>query len=342
MIPRASALLSVLIGMAACAAPPEDSTTADEADHAVVLVLHHVAEDTPPSTSLSPARFEALLELIDRNGFRVVDLGELVTRLGAGRRVPNHAVAITFDDGYRSVFETAWPMLAERGWPFTVFVTPDAVGGGVYMTAEQIESLREAGVTIANHGATHASFPGLDGATRAAEFDGFAARFGSRDGLRSDLFAWPYGEFDAATSAALAQRGWLGFGQQSGAVGVGSDFTATPRYPISARMSDAAVLMRLRSRPLPLQPIMPQDRVVDSDDPAPTLAFTLGEGDFDAGRLGCFTETGAALAISRDSAIRRVTMPDGLEKGRHKTTCTAPHESDTDVVYWYSYLWLYR
>nr|WP_229520728.1 MULTISPECIES: polysaccharide deacetylase family protein [unclassified Massilia] len=54
--------------------------------------------------------------------FNVLPLGEAITRLGNGS-LPPRAVAITFDDGYRTVHELALPILRERGLPATVFVT---------------------------------------------------------------------------------------------------------------------------------------------------------------------------------------------------------------------------
>jgi peptidoglycan/xylan/chitin deacetylase (PgdA/CDA1 family) len=54
--------------------------------------------------------------------FNVIPLEEAVASL-VKERMPPRAVAITFDDGYRSIHELALPILRERGLPATVFVT---------------------------------------------------------------------------------------------------------------------------------------------------------------------------------------------------------------------------
>lgn len=340
MLVRALLVGLVVTAIARAAEPDARSGVETRADHAVILLFHHVATDTPPATSISPERFEALLELIEREGFRVLGLPELVARLREGAPVPDNAVAITFDDGYRSVHDHALPMLAARNWPFTVFVNRATIGGGVYMDLAALRGVQAAGATIANHGDTHASFATLAAADRGREFDGFDAIALSGPGVRRDLFAWPYGEFAQPAQRDLAARGWIGFGQQSGAVGPASDFTALPRHPISASMSDADVLMRLRSRPLPLRPSGSVRHVIAAGGPSPVLEFTLGGGAYDPTRLGCFTGTGQRLSIDRSNGTYAVSMPAALAPGRHRTTCTAPGRDGE--IWWYSHPWIVR
>ena len=101
-----------------------------------VLLYHHVSDETPGSTSVSPATFEAHLQLIKEEGYEVVPVSRIVDALVNGSEMDSRWVAITFDDAYESVGSTAAPMLAERGWPFTVFISTDFVddGYGLYLS----------------------------------------------------------------------------------------------------------------------------------------------------------------------------------------------------------------
>ena len=92
---------------------------------AVVLQYHHVSDETPASTSTSPERFAMHLEYLSEAGFDIVPLHDLVDALRAGQPLPDKAAAITFDDGYISIYDTAWPMLKAKGWTFTVFVNTE-------------------------------------------------------------------------------------------------------------------------------------------------------------------------------------------------------------------------
>ncbi len=122
----------------------------------VVLQYHHVSDSTPPATTTSVSLFRKQLDMIDDLGLEVVPLLEGTRNTRNGNQPEENRIAITFDDAYDSVFHQAAPMLAERDYPYTVFVNTDAVGGRGYMTWDQIRELAaRPGVTIANHSADH-------------------------------------------------------------------------------------------------------------------------------------------------------------------------------------------
>ncbi len=60
----------------------------------------------------------------------VLALDEALDLASRGKRLPRRAVCITFDDGYRSTYAHAFPILARLGLPATVFVTTGAIDGG--------------------------------------------------------------------------------------------------------------------------------------------------------------------------------------------------------------------
>ncbi|MDX1696620.1 MAG: polysaccharide deacetylase, partial [Ketobacteraceae bacterium] len=62
---------------------------------AVILQYHHVSDETPPITSISPALFKAHLKYIKDNGFSVWPLTKLVSALQAGEEIPDKVVSIT-------------------------------------------------------------------------------------------------------------------------------------------------------------------------------------------------------------------------------------------------------
>ncbi|HEX7762143.1 MAG TPA: polysaccharide deacetylase, partial [Cellvibrio sp.] len=102
-------LMRVVLAMIACMTLP--------ASAAVVILYHHVSDTTPKSTSISPAAFEAQMDYLAKNNFTVVPLLELTEKLRKGEPLPDKTVAISFDDSYASVYESAFPRLKKRGWP---------------------------------------------------------------------------------------------------------------------------------------------------------------------------------------------------------------------------------
>jgi peptidoglycan/xylan/chitin deacetylase (PgdA/CDA1 family) len=98
----------------------------------VVVTYHRVVErfsarvDHIPSMFVSRAMLERHLDWLGRH-YHIVTLDELGQRLESGRtRRP--LAAVTFDDGYRDVYENAFPLLQRKGIPAAVFVVTDLVG----------------------------------------------------------------------------------------------------------------------------------------------------------------------------------------------------------------------
>ena len=97
---------------------------------ALVVSFHGVVEriDHPEIqvNHLELASFERIVDHI-RERFTVVSLDDLSAALAGEARLPAHAAVLTFDDGYRSVFEHVDPILRRHGLPYAVFVPPGLV-----------------------------------------------------------------------------------------------------------------------------------------------------------------------------------------------------------------------
>jgi peptidoglycan/xylan/chitin deacetylase (PgdA/CDA1 family) len=72
----------------------------------------------------------------------------------AGQNLPN-SVCITFDDGWAGAFKIALPMLVERGWKATFFITRDFVNRKGFCDRDMIIEAARQGMTIGVHGTTH-------------------------------------------------------------------------------------------------------------------------------------------------------------------------------------------
>lgn len=98
-----------------------------------ILAYHGVDSLSDPVVNgddlqVNPLVFRAQMEELKRN-FNVVSLGALVVALNDGGEIPERAVAITFDDGYRNNLTIAAPILKEYGFPATFFVTTGFLDG---------------------------------------------------------------------------------------------------------------------------------------------------------------------------------------------------------------------
>lgn len=310
----------------------------------VVLQYHHISTSTPASTSTSPELFRQQLDLIDELGLEVVPLDSGTRAALAGELDTTQQVALTFDDAYESVWSGAVPLLTRRGLPFTIFVNTDAVGTPGYMTWEQLEKTAAMdGALIANHSEDHghlarrpgeAESPWHERVTRS--LDRAQTTLQQKLGQSPPLFAYPYGEFDEALEARVAERGWYGYGQQSGPVGRDSTATRLPRFPMAEAYGQISSLPdKLLSRALPVDTAALPAGVTDRNPP--TLTLTLPD-PLDPGRLTCFATGQGRVDLQIRGQQVQVTPGQAFSSRRFRYNCTYPLGGGR--FYWLSQQWL--
>jgi biofilm PGA synthesis lipoprotein PgaB len=324
------------------------------ADHAVILQYHHVADDTPASTTTSPALFAEHLAYLADHGFGVAPVGETVHALAAGRDLPDSTVCLTFDDAWNDVADIAWPLVKARGWTMTVFVATgevDAGGRGV-MSWDRMRALAAEGVTFGPHSVHHdyqiRPVAGESAEQRRARLRDDVATSLRRlreelgDGPVVDIYVYPFGEFDRELQDAVAEAGLAGLGQHSGAAWAGGDMTALPRYPMGGPYGSLKQFgVKAASLPLPVVAASPGGMVLSGDNTRPTLDLTLQPGDYVADRLAAYVG-GASAAVQwldREAGQVRIATPEPLPRGRSRTNLTAP-AARGGRWYWYSHPWL--
>ncbi len=323
------------------------------ASSGVVLQYHHVATDTPASTSISPEDFRAHLEYLRDNGFNVVALDTMVDALRGGGELPDRAVAITFDDGHLSIYETAFPMLRSFGFPFTLFVSTGPIDRGLrgYMSWKQVVEMAAAGVLVANHMVEHphmlAREEGESGAQWIArqreELLLAEAAIERHTGQSHRYLAYPYGEFNIAIKDLLAELDFVGFAQNSGAIGPSSDFLALPRYPLAGSFADLeSARVKFATLPFNVRIIEPLSPVTSAPRPAVTLQFSPAEvGGYDLASLGCFANSQPIpmMWLDREAGIVRLEPESEFSGRRWRYLCTAP-DTGSHRFHWMSVQWI--
>lgn len=348
-----AAIILVLISAPAAEAPREGASPVYGGPHAVVLQYHFFGDGYPASTSVTVERFREHLELIRKTGCEVRPLREIVQKIRDGKPLPDPCVAITIDDAYSSVYDNAFPVLKEYGWPATVFVPTDAVdrGMGGYMSWDQIREMASGGMGFESHGHRHIYMVRkLDGEADSAwkkriraDIEMSLDRLESELGERPRIFAYPYGEYDEKVKDIVEELGLAAFGQHSGPVWMGSDFAALPRFPVSGVYSEPGQFMvKLKSLPLPVVSARPAGPLLASGDPPPVLRLEIAPGDWVKGTLSCFV-SGQGRAdvkwVDRERGMVEAGAKGPLPVGRSRYNFTAASKSG-GRYYWYSHPWI--
>jgi peptidoglycan/xylan/chitin deacetylase (PgdA/CDA1 family) len=162
------------------------------------------------------------LDLLDDWGATVLPLDAAVTALEAGT-LPDRAVVLTFDDGYASVIETAWPVLRERGWPATLFAVSGYLTSGERFAWDRDEphddrhrlsspaELRAAadqGLDIGSHTVTHPWLPRLDRDEAKRELVDSRQALEDLLGRTVSSLAYPTGGWNPEVRAIAAEAGY--------------------------------------------------------------------------------------------------------------------------------------
>ncbi|MEO1310968.1 MAG: polysaccharide deacetylase family protein [Pseudomonadota bacterium] len=190
-----------------------------DAYQVVPVLAYHRFEMTGPCKGMvvCAGEFARQLDYLEREGYHVVPLSDLAAFLKGERQLPQKAVVLTIDDGWRSTAEIAEPILRERAYPATLFLYTDFVGASAAIDWATARNLDRGGIIdVQSHSKTHADLTQRrNGETSAA----YAKRVEGEmktpaDALTKNLgaapfaFSYPYGATDQAISEAAEAAGY--------------------------------------------------------------------------------------------------------------------------------------
>ena len=312
--------------------------------NAAILLYHHVSSSTPASTSISPEAFKSHMEYLDAH-HTVVSLQDVVSAIQHNTTLPENAVAITFDDGYTNILDNAHPILADLGFPYTVFINPDEIGvGPKQLTWEQVIAMHNDGVVFANHTLDHLHM--LNGEQAMGErawlekvwqnVESAEKKIEDKLDISLKYLAYPFGEYNTALANKLKAEGYIGFGQHSGAVGPSSDMQALPRFPAAGPYANLATLKtKLNSLAMPVTQSSHKDPRMTARNLSSPISLTIDSDDVRLTQVNCFFG-GDPIETSLEENVLTFTLDETLPIGRSRVNCTAPSNAQSGRYYWYS------
>lgn len=192
-----------------------DSQQVSQEIHIPVLTYHSVSLVAQDYNSVSAEAFTKQMAWIARHR-RPLTLAEAQAALKS-QQVPEDAVLITFDDGYREVLEHAVPLLLKHAIPAVFFLLVEALGSDdrwnpraevirEHFTPEEVYQLAHVpGMTIGAHGFTHQRITRFEEYRIVAEMVGAKAGLEALTGKPVVAYAYPYGGF-TPEAARIASR----------------------------------------------------------------------------------------------------------------------------------------
>jgi peptidoglycan/xylan/chitin deacetylase (PgdA/CDA1 family) len=189
----------------------------------LILCYHAVSNRWDAPLAVTVAAFAEQIAALAARGYRGATFTEIARRGGDAR-----TVAVTFDDGYKSVKDLALPILEEHGFPATVFVPTELVRGGgpllwpgidhwaedenrdelEAMTATELRELTANGWEIGSHTLTHPKLPELNDDDLRRELVDSKEQCSELTGVPCTSIAFPYGAVDYRVLDAAEEAGY--------------------------------------------------------------------------------------------------------------------------------------
>ncbi len=303
-----------------------------------ILMYHYLTSaDSPPTPyHVTQGLFEQQMEALAVYGYETVSLADFMDYRSGAASPPAHPVIITFDDGHRSVYSIARPILEDRSMQATLFVTTDFMAESDYAGRDwlqwdpEISTLYAGGFPVESHSVTHPRLTEIP--LDQAEQEILASRLDieSRLGGQVEFFCYPggYGAYEPEIRALVQEAGYRGaVAAWPGGIAntITSDIWALPRVAISETHS------------LELDPIHPERfymRRLDPSFPLPFIAvdavrFTHADGTSGS----CFTPgevVSVTVATTNVGAAVDAQMTFALDDDAEHD---APYYSESIVVH---------
>ncbi len=203
--------------------PTDDPALTEEADNdnliertsplaQIPILMYHVIGDGSGSLAelyVNPEVFASQLEYLYDNGYNTITLRELYDHWQTGAPLPARPIILTFDDGYRSDYELAFPALRQYGFRAVHFLYVKKFDHPNSLTLEEIAELVDAGHEIGNHSYNHLELHTASPASLRRETREAKAALEGLLGLEITSFAYPVGRYNADAVKAVAESGHL-------------------------------------------------------------------------------------------------------------------------------------
>ncbi len=183
-----------------------------------ILVYHHIRKGTLLSRSgdyspannfnVDPSVFESQMKMIRERKYTPLTIDELLFAQ-KNNLLPEKPIVITLDDGWRSQYESAFPILLQYKIPATFYIYTDVIGAPLFMTWKQLQTLVDNHMEIGGHTTHHAHL------TKIADSSFYNELVYSKKILEKHLnievhnLAYPYGQYDDHVIEETKKAGYI-------------------------------------------------------------------------------------------------------------------------------------
>jgi peptidoglycan/xylan/chitin deacetylase (PgdA/CDA1 family) len=205
------------------------------------ILTFHTLDDQSSIISFPPQVFQRGMARLHERGYRILNLLEAVDFLRQGKPFPEPSLAITFDDGYQSVYEKAFPVLQRYGMSATVFLTVGekertkpadrltSLNGRSMLSWNEIREMKQRGITFGAHTLTHPDLTRLPRERMQTEICNSKRSIENTLNTTVPCFAYPYGQYNDHIRELVRQHFACACGDKFGLMTEKSDLYSLER-----------------------------------------------------------------------------------------------------------------
>jgi len=181
-----------------------------------VLTYHRFSQDKAGGMVMSETMFEEQMNFLKNNGYSVITVDRFLDFLDFKAQIPEKSVVLTFDDGWRSFYDIAYPILQKHRFPATLFIYPDFIGARSALSWAQLKELADNNMEIQCQSLTHRDLTTLKEKESFEEYFDSLNReiLGSKQLIEKRLnrkctcFTYPYGASNQLVTALVKKHGY--------------------------------------------------------------------------------------------------------------------------------------
>ncbi|MGB6371779.1 MAG: polysaccharide deacetylase family protein, partial [Atribacterota bacterium] len=286
-----------------------------------ILTYHNFTEDEGSSYNINIVEFEKQMDYLATHNYSVISLSELLKGLRTGQ-LPPKPIVITIDDGFKSTYTLAYPVLKKYNFPATLFLYTNFIEkNSGSLTWKEIREMTKNNIEIGSHTLSHCNLLKYQ---KNENYETYLARirreiFLSKEILESKIqgkvkfFAYPYGAYSSIIKDLAIQAGYEGI---LNANSMNNILTVDPfslnRQIIFGQSSFNSFIRILNQRPFNISQIFTYDGILENNQFVKIGAILEGD-NYDADTLS-MKLGGAKVKFDFNSENREISFtPDSLK-----------------------------
>ena len=286
-----------------------------------ILAYHNFTKDEGSSYDMNIVEFEKQMDYLAAHNYSVISLSKLIKGLKGGQ-LPPKPIVITIDDGFKSTYTLAYPVLKKYNFPATLFLYTNFIEkNSGSLTWKEIREMTKNNIEIGSHTLSHYN---LLKYKKNENYETYSARirkeiFLSKEILENKIqgkvkfFAYPYGAYSSTIKDLAIQTGYEGiFNANSMNNTLDADPFSLNRQIIFGQSSFNSFIQTLHQRPLKTSQIFPYDGIIESNQLVKIGAILEGN-NYDAKTLS-MKLGGAKVKFDFNPENREISFtPDSLK-----------------------------